>query len=220
MTSSDLVSVLGRPCARGCGPGTARGRACEAGDRAGTIVEVEAYEGADDAASHAHRGPTDRNRVMFGPPARLYVYRIYGIHWCANVVCGPEDSPGAVLIRAIEPVDGIDAMWADRPKATRPLDLGSGPGKLCAALGIDGTHNGVDLLDRSAPVRLGPGWTPARDAVVAGPRIGISKATERPWRFAVAGNGNVSRPRPPGFGPVPPTGDPGPGEPIRSTEGR
>ncbi|MEL6982970.1 MAG: DNA-3-methyladenine glycosylase, partial [Actinomycetota bacterium] len=164
------------------------GTRLEVGRRSGLVVEVEAYEGSDDPASHAHRGPTDRNRVMFGPPARLYVYRIYGMHWCANVVCGPEGTPGAVLIRAIEPLTGLEAMWADRPKARRPVDLGSGPGKLCAALGIDGGHDGVDLLARNAPVRLHPDRPQPPDSVVAGPRIGISKATERHWRFAVAGN--------------------------------
>ena len=168
------------------------------GSRGGRIVEVEAYEGADDAASHAHRGPTDRNRVMFGQPGRLYVYRSYGIHWCANVVCGPD--PGAVLIRAVEPLAGVDEMWPERPKARRLTDLASGPGKLCAALGIDGGHNGVELLAEAGPVALAPGSAVDPDRVVAGPRIGISKAVERPWRFAERGNPHVSRPRPPGFG--------------------
>ncbi|MDH4364972.1 MAG: DNA-3-methyladenine glycosylase [Acidimicrobiia bacterium] len=168
------------------------------GDRAGRIVEVEAYEGADDPASHAYRGPTPRNGVMFGPHGHLYVYRSYGMHWCANVVCGPTGEASAVLLRAVEPVAGIEAMWADRPRARRSSDLGSGPGKLCAALGIDGSHNGADLLDPLSPVRLArppAGGAPGR-AVVAGPRIGISRAVERPWRYALAGNAHVSRPRP------------------------
>ncbi len=168
--------------------------------RSGRIVEVEAYQGADDPASHAFRGPTPRNGVMFGPAGRLYVYRSYGIHWCANVVCGPVDEPGAVLIRAVEPLRGIEAMWGDRPKARREVDLASGPGKLCAALGIGGHHDGVDLLARSSPARLLTGEPLPPDRVARGPRIGISKATERPWRFAEDANPHVSRPRPPALG--------------------
>lgn len=180
------------------------------GDRVGRIVEVEAYEGADDPASHAYRGPTPRNGVMFGPHGHLYVYRSYGMHWCANVVCGPAGEASAVLLRAVEPVAGIDAMWADRPRARRETDLGSGPGKLCAALGIDARHDGADLLDPASPVRLalpdalpeavavGSDPEPASEAVVlCGPRVGITRAVERPWRFALAGNAHVSRPRPP-----------------------
>lgn len=169
------------------------------GDRAGVIVEVEAYEATDDAASHAHRGRTPRNGVMFGRAGHLYVYRSYGVHWCANIACGPVGTASAVLVRAIEPTAGIEAMWPDRPKAKRPVDLGSGPGKLCAALGIDGSHDGVDLLAPSAPVRLIPAPTPPAIDVLSGPRVGITKAVERPWRFAVAANPHVSRPRlPPG----------------------
>ncbi|MGF1600167.1 MAG: DNA-3-methyladenine glycosylase [Acidimicrobiales bacterium] len=172
------------------------GAALWCGQRAGLIVEVEAYEGPDDPASHAFRGPTPRNRVMFGPPGHLYVYRSYGIHWCANVVCGIEGTASAVLVRAVEPVAGVEAMWADRPKARVLSDLGSGPGKLCAALGIGGGHDGVDLVAAGSPVRLEPPAVPAR-SVVTGPRIGISVAVDRPWRFALAGNPHVSRPRPP-----------------------
>ncbi len=173
------------------------------GDRVGRIVEVEAYEGADDPASHAHRGPTPRNGVMFGPHGHLYVYRSYGMHWCANVVCGPAGEASAVLLRAVEPVSGIEAMWAAPPRARRESDLGSGPGKLCAALGVDGGHDGADLLDPGSPVRLalpGPHGPPSgaqEPAVVTGPRVGITRAVERPWRFALAGNAHVSRPRPP-----------------------
>ncbi|MCP5035678.1 MAG: DNA-3-methyladenine glycosylase [Actinomycetia bacterium] len=164
------------------------------GIRAGTVVEVEAYEGGDDPASHAYRGPTARSEVMFGPAGRLYVYRSYGMHWCANVVCGSAGVGSALLIRAIEPTIGIDAMWADRPKARREIDLGSGPGKLCAALGIEGSHYGLDLADPSSPVRLeeGPG---VDGEIVTGPRVGITKAIDRPWRFAIADHPHVSRPR-------------------------
>lgn len=170
--------------------------------RSGRIVEVEAYEGPDDPASHAFRGPTDRNRIMFGPSGKLYVYQSYGVHWCANIVCGPVEEPGAVLIRAVEPVDGMDAMWVDRPSARRVVDLASGPGKLCAALGVGRGHNGADLLSPAAAVRLGAGQVLEADQVVAGPRIGISRATERLWRFAESGNPHVSRPRPPRGGSV------------------
>ncbi len=166
------------------------------GERAGIIVEVEAYEGTDDAASHAFRGPTPRSAVMFERAGLLYVYRIYGMHWCANVVCGPEGTGSALLIRALEPTAGVDAMWPDRPKAKRPIDLASGPGKLCAALAVDGDHYGVDLLDPASAVRLEPGTAPAVDDVAIGPRVGITKAMERPWRFAVVDNPHVSRPRP------------------------
>ena len=171
-----------------------------AGARAGRIVEVEAYEGQDDPASHAFGGPTDRTRVMFGPAGHLYVYRSYGIHWCANVVCHADGMAGAVLIRAVEPIEGVEAMWPDRPKAASVTDLASGPGKLCAALGIEGGHGGVDLLDPGSPVRLEAGLDADGPPVVAGPRVGITKAVDRRWRFAVDGNPHVSRPRPPGFG--------------------
>lgn len=170
------------------------GATLQVGDRAGRIVEVEAYEGENDPASHAARGRTPRNEVMFGPAGFLYVYRIYGVHWCANIVCGPVDRPGAVLIRALEPLCGIEGMRLDRPKARVETDLCSGPGKLCAALGITGEHDGGFLLAPDAIVRLVPGSPP--EAVATGPRVGISKAVNRAWRFVVAGNPHVSRPRP------------------------
>lgn len=169
------------------------------GDRAGRIVEVEAYAGADDPASHAFRGPTPRTEVMFGPPGRLYVYRSYGIHWCANIVCRSAGEASAVLVRAVEPVAGVETMWSERPKARVETDLASGPGKLCAALGIDHRHNGVDLLDEDSAVRLLAepdslaGREPAFE-VLAGPRVGITKAVDRRWRFAIANNPHVSRP--------------------------
>lgn len=172
------------------------GLTLQCGRRAGTIVEVEAYEGALDPASHAFGGPTARNRIMFGRAGRLYVYRSYGIHWCANIVCGPDGEASALLVRAVEPLAGIAEMWADRPKARRLTDLGSGPGKLCAALGIDGSHNGTDLLDPHAPVRLVDAGPAQRHEVVTGTRVGITKAVDRPWRFAVRDHPHVSRPRP------------------------
>ena len=131
---------------------------------------------------------------MFGAPARLYVYRSYGIHWCANVVAHPEGEAGAVLIRAIEPTTGIDEMWAARPAARRTTDLGSGPGKVCAALGIGQEHLGVDLRDPASPVRLvDDGVAPPAQPVI-GPRIGITRAIDRPWRFSVPDNPHRSRP--------------------------
>ncbi|MCU1346340.1 MAG: DNA-3-methyladenine glycosylase, partial [Acidimicrobiia bacterium] len=126
--------------------------------RRGRIVEVEAYLGADDAASHAFRGETPRNSVMFGPPGHLYVYFTYGMHWCANVVTATEGVAQAVLLRALAPLDGIEAMRASRPRIQRERDLTNGPAKLCAALGIDGRLNGVDLL--TGPVRVLDDGTP------------------------------------------------------------
>ncbi|MBI5158119.1 MAG: DNA-3-methyladenine glycosylase [Acidimicrobiia bacterium] len=140
------------------------------------ISEVEAYGAADDPASHAHRGRTPRNATMFGPPGRLYVYRSYGIHWCANVVCGSEGAAGAVLVRGGIPVAGLATMAERRG---RPDHLCDGPGKLCQALGITGAHDGTDLA--SGPIRLeGPA---ARGVVTATRRIGVSRAQDRLWRF-------------------------------------
>jgi DNA-3-methyladenine glycosylase len=173
------------------------GSVLRVGSRSGVIVEVEAYEGDNDGASHAARGVTPRNEVMFGPAGRLYVYRIYGMHWCANVVCGPVATPGAVLIRGLEPLTGRDEMWADRPKAKKETDLCSGPGKLCAALGISGEHDGSNLLAPDAPVQLlshdDDRWRDPQ--MLSGPRVGITKAVRRPWRFAVANNPHVSKPK-------------------------
>ena len=156
----------------------------------GEIVEVECYR-QDDPASHSFRGPTPRAAVMFGPPGRLYVYRSYGIHWCANVVCEPEGIGAAVLVRAVAPRFGIDRM-RERRGAVPDRTLAAGPGRLCQALGIDGTMNGSQVNE--GPVRILAG-EPVRQ-VLTGPRIGISVATERPWRFGVAGSPHLSRPFP------------------------
>jgi DNA-3-methyladenine glycosylase len=163
------------------------------GGRAARIVEVEAYRGEDDPASHAFRGPTARNASMFGPPGRLYVYFTYGMHWCANVVCGPEGVAHAVLLRAGAPLWGRDAMWAARPRARSEADLCSGPAKLCQALGIDRSCDGADLLGRRGPLRLVRDHVapPARAAV--GTRVGIRVATENRWRWWVPDDPNVSR---------------------------
>jgi DNA-3-methyladenine glycosylase len=162
--------------------------------RAGRIVEVEAYHGANDAASHAYRGRTPRTAIMFGPAGFLYVYFTYGMHWCANVVCGPDGEAAAVLIRALAPLSGLEAMRAARPKARRDVDLCNGPAKLCQALGITGADDGTDLLGRGrGGVRLLDDGTPPPRRPARGPRIGIKEATERSWRFWVPGDANVSR---------------------------
>ncbi|MGY2128284.1 DNA-3-methyladenine glycosylase [Blastococcus sp. SYSU DS0617] len=146
------------------------------------LTEVEAYSGAgEDPASHAHRGPTSRAAIMFGPPGRLYVYFSYGVHWCANVVVGPEGRGSAVLLRAGELVVGEDLARARRPAARVSRDLARGPARLTQALGIGPDDRGADLLDPSSPVRLHRGSPPS--AVSAGPRVGISQAQHLPWRF-------------------------------------
>ncbi len=162
------------------------------GVAAGRIVEVEIYD-QDDPASHSFRGPTPRARVMYGEPGRLYVYRSYGLHWCANVVCDVAGHGAAVLIRALEPTDGLDLMRERRGRSA-VRDLCSGPAKLCSALGIEGTMNDTSLVD--GPVRVLSG-EPA-PSVRRGPRIGISVATEVPWRLGVAGSAYLSRPFPDG----------------------
>lgn len=166
-----------------------------AGERlSGRIVEVEAYFGAADAASHAHRGPTVRNRVMFGPPGYAYIYFVYGMHFCLNAVTGEEGEASAVLIRALEPVSGMEAMRRQRRQNDERV-LCSGPGKLCQALAIDRTLNGCDLaLGRD--LWLEPGPQPA-ETICTGPRVGVrgdDHALSVPWRFWLTGNPNVSRP--------------------------
>jgi DNA-3-methyladenine glycosylase len=154
----------------------------------GRIVEVEAYHHTDPAA-HSYRGPTVRNAVMFGPPGHVYVYRSYGIHWCVNVVCEAKGSASAILIRALEPTEGLGLM-----RRRRGLDaeraLCSGPGKLCEALGITHAHNGL-AIDRAPFALYARESTPA---ILRGPRIGITKAVEKPWRFGLKGSTFLSRP--------------------------
>jgi DNA-3-methyladenine glycosylase len=154
----------------------------------GRIVEVEAYHHTDPAA-HSYSGQTERNAVMFGSPGRAYVYRSYGIHWCVNFVCEPEGSASAILIRAIEPVEGLAQMRRRRGVSDERL-LCSGPGRLCQALGINLKQNGIPL-DRS-PFEL---HAPVDKVEVAvGQRIGISKAAELPWRYGLAGSPFLSKP--------------------------
>jgi len=168
---------------------------------AGRIVEVEAYLGPHsktaDPAAHSYRGPTPRNLVIFGPPGHAYVYSIYGRYYCMNVTCEPEGRAGCVLVRALEPVAGIEQMARNR--GLRPesaaRELTGGPSRLCQALGITrGAHNGVDLLDAKSPLQLRDDGTRARRVAVTR-RIGIRHAVELPLRFVLAGNGCVSGPK-------------------------
>jgi DNA-3-methyladenine glycosylase len=147
------------------------------------LTEVEAYEGAADPASHAYRGRTNRTAVMFGPPGHLYCYFTYGMHWCANVVCGSDDTAAAVLLRAGEVVEGVAIARARRPAARTERDLARGPARLATCLGLDAATNGVDLCSPDSLVQLDAVAKRRPRGVVAGPRVGISVATERPWRF-------------------------------------
>ncbi len=161
------------------------------------LTEVEAYSGeGEDPASHAHRGPTPRAAIMFGPPGRLYVYFSYGVHWCANVVVGPEGRGSAVLLRAGEVVAGEGLAAVRRPSARAARDLARGPARLTQALAIGPDDGGADVLDPASSVRLHTGEPPA--AVSAGPRVGITRATELPWRFWETGAVSVSAFRPGG----------------------
>jgi DNA-3-methyladenine glycosylase len=153
----------------------------------GKIVEVEAYH-HEDPAAHGYRGRTERNATMFGPPGYAYVYRSYGIHWCVNFVCEPEGVADAVLIRALEPTHKLSLMRRRRGVEDERR-LCSGPGRLCQALAITGAHDGL-ALDRP-PFRLEP--RTEKPEVVRGPRIGISRATDLPWRYGLAGSRFLSR---------------------------
>jgi DNA-3-methyladenine glycosylase len=160
----------------------------------GRIVEAEAYEPGD-PASHAFRGETPRNRVMFGPPGHAYVYRSYGMHWMLNLVCRPAGEPAAVLIRALEPTAGIDEMRARRNAAGIPItdrDLCRGPGRLCQALGITGGLDGA-RLDEPPFVFIAPDGARPPVRAVAGPRVGVTLGAERDWRFVDAASRHLSR---------------------------
>ena len=160
------------------------------GEVAVELTEVEAYAGPRDPASHAFRGPTPRNEVMFGPPGHLYLYFSYGMHWAANVVCGPDGTAGGCLLRAGEVVDGVEVA-RERRHGAPDRDLARGPGRLTQALGLSQEHRGLDLF-AAGPVRLEPVVDAHVLEVATGPRVGVSQAADVPWRFWVAGSRYVS----------------------------
>jgi DNA-3-methyladenine glycosylase len=168
------------------------------GRAAGRIVEVEAYSGWDDRASHGHRGPTPRNAVMFGPVGISYVYFIYGRYWLLNVVAKPPgvEYPAAVLLRALEPLSGLELM-ATRRSGRSQKEWTSGPGRLTLALGVDGSHNQLDLTASDSPLFIEGGDPVAPEQIDSGPRVGLGSVPEpwksRPWRFWIADNVYVSR---------------------------
>lgn len=167
--------------------------ACTAeGTVAARIVEVEAYRGADDPASHSYRGHTTRNAVMWGPAGHLYVYFIYGMHYCANVVCLTEGVPGAVLLRAGEITEGAELAARRRPAAREHHYLARGPARLCTALGLAREHNGADLTDAASPVRLYAGAPAGAQHIRSGPRVGVAAGHDTPWRFWLDGSRAVS----------------------------
>jgi DNA-3-methyladenine glycosylase len=168
----------------------------EAGRLAVRVVEVEAYAGADDAGSHAFRGPTPRTETMFGAPGHLYVYFTYGMHWCMNVVAGRRGVASAVLLRAGAPVEGIDVMRARRSAAHRDRELCSGPARLTQALGVDGRFDGTDLT--GGELRLLDDGVPPPTEPGVSTRVGLraGRGHEHPWRWFVPGDENVSRSRP------------------------
>lgn len=172
------------------------------GRRAGRIVEVEAYRGAEDPASHAYRGPTTRNATMFGPAGHMYVYFTYGMHWCANAVCGVEGEAQAVLIRALAPLSGLEEMRRGRQRGRpdRPLvaavsdrHLTSGPARLCQAFGITGEDDGADLVRGDRGLRIADDGVPPPHRPGVSGRVGLSRAAELPWRFYVPGDTHVTR---------------------------
>lgn len=166
--------------------------ACADG-RAGRIVEVEAYCGAIDPAAHTYRGKTPRNAVMFGPPGHMYVYFTYGMHWCCNTVCGDDGEGAGVLIRALEPLVGIERMREARPRARKDRELCSGPARLTQALGITGAQNGIDLVGAREGYTVLDDGMPAPENVPGSARIGIREGTDLLWRWYIAGNPHVSR---------------------------
>ena len=167
----------------------------EDGTVAVRLTEVEAYDGENDPGSHAYRGRTARNAVMFGPPGHAYVYFSYGMHWCMNLACGPEGRASAVLLRAGAVVEGEELARKRRPAARSYRDLARGPARLTQALGVEGAHDGVDLCDPASPLVLRPRSGP-RPAMRSGPRVGLSRAADRPWRFWIDGDPTVSPYRP------------------------
>ncbi|AIF46946.1 DNA-3-methyladenine glycosylase [Dyella japonica] len=157
--------------------------------RAGRIVEVEAYVGSIDPAAHTYRGKTPRNATMFGPAGHMYVYFTYGMHWCCNCVCATGEG---VLIRALEPLHGLDLMHEARPSGTRERDLCRGPARLTQAMGIAGAQNGIDLVRARDGFTIVDDGTAPPDALLGGPRIGIRVGVDFPWRWSVPDNRYVS----------------------------
>ncbi len=153
------------------------------------LTEVEAYSGATDPASHSYRGPTARNEVMFGEPGHAYVYFTYGMHFCVNLVCGPAGTAAAVLLRAGTVISGLEVAASRRPRST-VRDLARGPARLCQALGIDRTFNGADVCG-SGPLSIMSG-PPVTGQILCGPRTGVTKAHDTPWRFWIADEPSVS----------------------------
>jgi DNA-3-methyladenine glycosylase len=188
--SADLRVLLERPVLEAAP--LLLGATLRHGEVACRITEVEAYDGPNDPGSHAYRGHTQRNAVMFGPAGHLYVYFTYGMHWCGNVVCGPEGSASAVLLRAGEVVDGIEVARERRRAARSDRDLARGPARLCQALAIGRDQNGHDLSMRPLTLETGP----PPDDVRRGPRVGLREAADRPWRFWLAEEATVSTYRP------------------------
>ncbi|MEH1030350.1 DNA-3-methyladenine glycosylase [Micromonospora profundi] len=158
------------------------------------LTEVEAYAGTgEDPASHAHRGPTPRTTVMFGPAGHAYTYFVFGVHWCLNIVCGAEGEASAVLLRAGEVVDGVDIARKRRGEKVPDRDLARGPARLVVALGITASANGTSVLDGTGPLVLTPPARPvAKAAISAGPRVGVAAAHDVPWRFWITGDATVS----------------------------
>lgn len=164
----------------------------DAGSVSVVLTEVEAYDGDQDPASHAFRGQTPRNRVMFGPAGCLYVYRSHGLHWCANIVTGVEGRASAVLLRAGRLIEGHALARQRRGPSVAERDLTRGPGRLCQALGIDGSHDGI-ALDGTDSVFVTMPREPAHSlSIRSGPRVGVSKAADRPWRFWIEDDPSVS----------------------------
>ena len=188
--SADLRALLGRPVLE-VAP-LLLGATLRHTDVAVRLTEVEAYDGSNDPGSHAFRGPTPRNSVMFGRAGHLYVYFTYGMHFCCNVVCGPEGTASAVLLRAGEVVEGVDRALARRTSARAERELARGPARLCQALGIGREQNGHDLT--RPPLTLEPGASAGE--VRTGPRVGLRAAADRPWRFWLEGEPTVSTYRP------------------------
>jgi len=191
------------------------GRLFEARSPEGTVAvrltEVEAYAGTADPASHAYHGRTSRTAVMFGPPGHLYVYFVYGMHWCCNVVCGVDGAASAVLLRGGAVVSGVELARARRVTAKSDIELARGPARLAAVLGMDGRANGIDLCGRGSPARLLSGAPVPDSAVRHGPRVGVASAGDVPWRLWIAADPTVSayrlggrRRRLDGISPTPP----------------